>query len=212
MADTIAEAITTLPRTPDLFDTMDDEDFRDFVGDHLGPDEPAALWNLLLNPDLFDRTKEALTDIGANLGVQGANRRAEIHTYRLDCLARGDEGLEDYAAAKAEYDDWRARSGGYRRLVDRRLRQVRSAEKTLRRRQHDAHQARNVDRNREVACRLTIGVLQHRRTMLQAGITPDDHDVALWRLLDELTIAAGGRDVTLAEAVEYGFWTVREGE
>lgn len=196
----------------ELFAGMDDEAFREFIGARLGPSEPRELWDALLHPDTLPRTKEALLQIQEQTNRHITDRKAEITTLRLESMAVSDVPSLEYVQAKAEFDDWSRRAKAYRQLLNRRVRDVQSTEGKARRRAHEDHQARNHDRSRAIATRLTLAIYQHRATSLALDIKPEPHDRELWALLDELTIELAQQELTLAEAVEYGYWAPRTGE
>lgn len=194
------------------FAAMTDEDLKAFIEPRLGPEEPQALWEALLSPEVVDRTVGVLADLLRGVNLQVNTRREDLKTLQLKSVHGGQDDLAVFLDAKAEFDQWKRRVNGYRSLAERRFRQANTAARSAKRTAHNRHQAKNQDRHRAVASRLAIAVLRHREESLDADIKPEPHDRDLWALLDELTVECGNEMVTLAQAIEYGYWVVREGE
>ena len=187
---------------------LDEDRFADLVLNNLGHEAPANLWDLLAGPDLCARTGRVLNAQVKELEAQSADRRAALDALRAECFAEGPPGKDRYFAEKAAVDEWRVRMRRYRRLIDRRLQQVRAG----RREAHVVHQARNHSEARTLASKLACAIVEHQRACLAAGITPEVHDRRLWSLLDSLTATFSGEALTLREALDAELWTARPDE
>lgn len=188
---------------------MSDPDLTDFLSTHLGTDEPDELWEALLSPDSVIRVQDLLIAIQSDVNRQLQTRKAELATARLESQASG-EVLPEFLDLKAEYDDWRRRATGFRDMVSRRVRQAQAASRAAKRDRHRAHQASMTDEYKNAAAELTKAIWRHRQACLDADLKPEPHDVKLWEVLDVLTVERGQGRLSLAELVEYGFWTVEE--
>lgn len=193
-----------------LLAMMDREQFGNFVGERLGPEEPAALWSALLAPAVLPRTEEALIRIQEQTNDLLEARKEALRTLQLETITEGEEALGAYTAAKREYDGWARRTKAYRRLLNNRIRQTRAVKQRHRKEAHEQHQAHNRDRHRVIASKLALAVHKHKATSIDLDIKPEPHDRELWRLIDELTIQTNRRDLTLTEAIEYGHWTAED--
>jgi hypothetical protein len=68
---------------------------------------------------------DALVLLKRTVELQFSRRRAELETFRQECLQKGPSGKSAFFTKKAEHDEWRAKAMGYASAVERRLKHVR---------------------------------------------------------------------------------------
>jgi hypothetical protein len=158
---------------------MDDREFRTFVLEHLGRNEPDRVWRALTDPEVVLDTTEVLRE-----------KCAEVtEAARVPGIDR----------------ELRGRRERFLRLVQFRLGQVREA----RRVRHQQLALERRDEFEVLARTLALAVNAHRLACVAADLAPEPHDVALWDLLDDLRLPGDGdhaESLTLAEAVLRGIW------
>jgi hypothetical protein len=142
---------------------LDDDAFRRLVGDHLGPEEPARLWEAFTHPDLYYRTRAALKGRAGQMQAMRDNRQ--------------------------ENRPWTPGRAGYLNLVNQRLHQL----GMLRQDMHELHKQQRRDGDREALACLAAAVELHRLECKAAGMAPEPHDQRLWSLLEDLVVAEDGR-------------------
>jgi hypothetical protein len=139
--------------------------------------------------------------------AQLALKNANLNAVRAEGQARGEEGRQAYFAAVNEAADWRRRTQGFQRLIQRRLALVKSrmprgpaqppspygSGLSMRARLH----------YRDALAELTRAVAEHQRKVLNGDGTEDDDEV-LWRHLSEVTAIDGnGNELPLTEWLQY---------
>lgn len=104
---------------PALLLAMSSEDFAKLVADSIGPETDARVWDALTHPSVIARTRTCLGSLHADVLSQLALKNANLHAIRAEGQARGKEGKQDYFAAVDESADWRRRTQGFLRLIQR---------------------------------------------------------------------------------------------
>lgn len=179
-------------------------DFRSLVAAHLGREESPELWGLLLHPYVVARTHEALTAKYRDVEDQLAERRAGMESFRQDCFARGAEGKAEWFTAERDYQEWRRRSLGFRRIVNARLREAKdvlskaqpfNVKGAL---QNPPNAARKI-RQLETVFALAWAIHEHREQCIAEDITPEPHDRELWDVLDSAEVETSYGRTTVAK-------------
>lgn len=163
---------------------MEDDDFEKFVKSNISQGSPAKVWDVLLDPDVAHRTKATLAGMLTSV-------RGQLETYRVDPSTNTAE--------------WAKSASRFYMMATRRQAQAKTA---VREAQHlfDEDQRREA---RHVLRKLAVGVNAHRLACIAADLTPEPHDLELWKLFDELTLPANDRgadEVSLALLVTSGAW------
>lgn len=169
-------------------------DFQTLVAKNLDRIKHANLWELLTHPALVRRTHNVLTALYRDVEDQLAERRAEMESYRQECYEQGEPGKEEWYRAEGEHQHWRRRAIGYRRVVNRRLRETKELVTTGQAVPSPPDPTRKV-RQLDTVFRLAWAIEQHRTQTLERGLVPDDHDVALWRCLESVLVDTAGDGV-----------------
>lgn len=177
---------------------LPEPDFQTLIEKNLDRAKQPKLWDLLTHPYLVRRTHSVLTGLYRDVEDQLAERRADMESYRQECYGRGDEGRAEWFHAEGEHQGWRRRAIGYRRMVNRRLRETKSLVTTGKTAPLPPNPDRKI-RQLETVFRLAWAINQHRTRTLDQGVIPDEHDVALWRSLDQVAVdTAGDGQMTVA--------------
>jgi hypothetical protein len=163
------------------------EHFQTLVEKNLGQEAPAQLWPLLLRPEVVARTHSALVHRHHDLEGQLAERNARMEVLRQECHDRGARGKQDWFVANAEHQEWRGRALSYRRLIGTRMIQTKRLLNSATPVSKPRNPAKRV-KQAETIFRLAWAIREHRDEGLELGIIPDEHDVALWRALDQLRV------------------------
>lgn len=177
---------------------LPDDTFRNIVENNLGNDAPAGLWPQLLHPDVVRRTHSVLSARHRDVEDQLAVRAAEMKSFRQECFARGPDGKAAWFEADGEYQRWKRRAIGYRRLISARLAETKRALSSATPPPRPANPTKKT-RQIDTVFQLAWAIHQHRQQCLNQGIVPDDHDVALWRALDRIRVDTSGGPITVAE-------------
>jgi hypothetical protein len=162
---------------------LSDDEFIDYVEEHLDPSGPSGDWTMLLSDDLLDRTAQALADLRRDLDRTCAEIGAE--------------------ATRNEFVSWKR--DVYRPTLDH-LKVRRDSVVDRKRRNHLAFSERQVREARGLVARLATGIQEHRLAALASGFAPEPHDRALWALLSQLSMEFQKTSLTLDEAIGRGFW------
>lgn len=192
---------------------MGDEQLADFIARHLGPDEPDEIWDALTQPGVTERSRSVLTSLMSDVNNQLATEAA-----RMDALPRLEP--EEYRRIRREHSARRARMLGFKRLAERRLRQVKDAEAASRRQKlpdqagrakqvqtdHAALMERHARAHRDAVRLLALAINTHRQAVITAGITPEKTDLDLWAVLDDVSVPYQGGSATVAEMLTEGPW------
>ncbi len=116
----------TLPPAEALRSLAPDE-FEQLLLSVLGPEVNPAIWDTLTEASVIARTKECLTGIIADLNNQFNQAKTDLEIYHDKCHQMpGPEGKKAWFDALRVDNEWRNRTIGFRRLVDRRLSLVKS--------------------------------------------------------------------------------------
>lgn len=177
-------------------------DFKLLIEKNLERDDQPRLWEMLLHPHLVRRTHAVLTGAYRDVEDQLAERRADMEGYRQECHQRGPDGKAAFYQAEGEHQNWRRRALGYRRIVNRLLREAKAELPTTTTppRPPEARKIRHLD----TVFRLAWAIQSHRNECLEQGIVPDEHDIDLWRSLDQIAVetAADGQ-MSVAQFLAY---------
>lgn len=119
-----------------------------------------------IEQDLY-ALQDALQDVVLSIEEQLAARKAEAGTFHSKCLDSGDDGRTEWFHFKNDYEEWRSKAVGFKRHVDRTLRDV----KRKIRERHD--EGRQQD--------LWEAIRDHFEASKAADLEPDPHDIALWK-------------------------------
>ena len=188
---------------------MAEKDFGELIGSHLGS-EHAGLWELLLDPSLVERTRNVLSGKYSELVSLMGSRKAELEAYQQKCFKRGREGRQDYFAARGEYQAWKSRTLGYKRLLEVRMSEAKAAGVAAYKATHGKGEARKQSAVSAVV-ELGRAIVRHRRASREADIRPELHDEELWQALEriEFQTASGGisvakllKDISVRQAEE----------
>jgi hypothetical protein len=178
---------------------MGDEQLCDFIGRHLGQDEPAEMWGFLMSPEVVTRTRSALTILLNDVNLQIAAESA-----RMDSLPRMSPA--GYQQERREHSTRRGRALGYKRHLERRLRQVKDAEQAARQARHSGYMADRDAPCREAARKLAVAIAAHRDAVIASGVTPEKSDVDLWAVLTEARVPYYDGFAPVAELLADGAW------
>lgn len=182
---------------------MSEEDFSELVANNLHRSQ-SELWKLLHSPQLVHRTSRALGATYSDVCSQLSERKSELDVFRHECHTSGPDGKSRYFAAYSEYQAWKKRVTGYRRLLSTRIAETKSAAVA-------AHNARNYNckpdpnrRKRQVSTVFELGwaIRNHQQASLDAEIKPEAHDIALWDALSTIEIETASGPVTVAEMLD----------
>ena len=187
MTDTRGPGAGNTPAATELA-TMDPEAFGQYVRDHLGPDADPAVWDTLTEPPVIARTKTYLGALHADIQSQVNQANQELEVIRAECLQRGPEGKQDWFDAKADQAQWRQRTAGFRRLVERRIAFVRSRAAQAPRPEPSPPGLTKTARvhNRAALEQLARAVAEHQRRVL-SGEGDEGDDETLWACLTTIT-------------------------
>lgn len=188
---------------------LHDDTFHTLIENSLDRDERPALWDLLLHPQMVHRTHGMLSGAFRDIEDQLAQRRADMDSFRQECFAQGQAGKGAWFSAWGEYQEWRQRAIGYRRILQRRLTESKSALRGVttppRPRQPQPPPAANPGRKirqMQTVFRLAWVISEHRTETLDQGIVPDEHDVELWRALDLIEVDTTDGPITVAQFLD----------
>lgn len=211
--------------TTDTIAELDDRAFRKFVTDRIFHDADPAAWDLLLSGDLLWRTGALLTALRVQVEGELCRREGQNDADYLEHRTRGSSGRADWLARNSEYQAWRRRAVGFKRMVERRQLQAKEARRAVAQEQQDPELkarvqrlAEEADHYRDAVRRLAVKVHEHQALTASSGRCPEQHDYDLWRLLDELTVLVSkGRGQVPLRRMLQAYWfettpaTVAEG-
>ena len=190
-------------------DAMDADGFRELVARNLGQDADSTLWKALTAPTVIHRTRSVLGSLDSDLLAQLAQANTERKEEKARCMELGYAGRQQYADAEAEQANWKRRILGYRRLVLRRIEEVRHAARALAAADRAASpppapgtgKAARMH-NRAALERLARAVLQHQQAVLSGeGDEGDDED--LWATVDRVTAMCLRGELPLKQWLTY---------
>jgi hypothetical protein len=192
---------------PAVIAAMDYDMFNELVTRSLGRDAPEGLWDMLTEAPLLTRTRDCLAALRTDLQTQQAEANAQMEQLRVESLTGGDEGEQEYLAAKAADAEWRTRLTRYKRLLDRRMALVKSKTPAPVRQERAPYgpgltiTARK--HNRRALEQLARAVIAHRGAVL-GGDGDDGDDDTLWESLDTITAITGdGEERPLTEWLKF---------
>ncbi len=194
---------------------MPPDDFNAFIRENIGnaflADDNRRLWAVLTDPRVVGATVQALTDAFRDIEDQLARAKARMVVTRQECFEMGPQGKQRWFTALKEHEEWRSRALGYRSILQRAMseaKRTRLAHLTASEPPgtvtpagvapppNPAKRRRNLD----ALFRLAYAVDKHRQQCEAEGITPEVHDLELWRKLDDITTQSASRgDISLAE-------------
>jgi hypothetical protein len=181
------------------------ENFELLIENNLGQEASPELWDTLLHPLVVRRTFAFLNDRFRDVEDQLAERRAGIEAIRQQCHEMGPDGKERYFAANGEYQEWRRRAIGYRRVLGARLRETKEALGSARPHKapgaapNPANPTRRI-RQLETVFRLAWAIHEHQQQSRAEDIKPEPHDLALWRALEEIEVEASSAGLVTVAA------------
>jgi hypothetical protein len=179
---------------------MSDEDFAAVIRAAIPHSADPATWDALTSSSVIARTKLALTAIHLDVESQ-----LSLASARFEA-ARGD-GWQAYTDVKAEHADWRHRALGFRRILQQRLRQVKSRMPAPVPHQ-PAEPGQSRRRFASALEELARAIAAHRDHVLHSDGTNDDADDEsddnLWDCLDLVLLPDGhGGEQSLASWLAY---------
>jgi len=161
---------------------------RQHIQEVLSDDEE---WEALLHPALVTTTFAALTGLMMDIDSQLGQRRS-LQGARTVGLTKAEA-----APLKAEYESWRTRALGFRRLILGRMDLAKLViAECQRQRQEPGYtppgqpttpNAKRGNHNTQSLYRLAQAVLHHREQTRDAGLVPAPHDEQLWQKLRTLS-------------------------
>lgn len=180
---------------------LDNDDFQTLVRNSLGKEAPELLWKLLASPILARRTYGALTAVYTDVCGQIGERAAEWDAYRIECRQRPD-GKQAWFDGIAEYNSWRRRALGYRRLLSRRIGEIKQALPSAAPRAQKPQSSMSATKRvrlMETIFKLGWAIREHQQQCRAADIIPEKHDTDLWEALDNIEVQTNDGLVTVAE-------------
>lgn len=184
-------------------------DFAAYVREHVG-DEDDDLWDALFDPKVAHTTKGILTALNTDIEGQLGQRKAKLEAYQNECFLLGQDGRQIYFDALAEYNVWKRRAIGFKRIVARRIEEARSAvmkassHRYTPRGESPPPNPTKIQHNIRSLFELAYAVHQHRNACLAANIIPERHDMTLWEMLDSCSaFSARSGAQTLSEWLEH---------
>lgn len=188
---------------------MDPETFSAYIRDRIGADADPEEWEALTSAPVIARTKAALGSLDRDLLGQLSEANRVLEEVRSQGHELGEEGRETYFRVKGAQADWRRRVTGFRRLVLRRMAQVRDCTAMQQAQRAAANPPappgwgkRARIHNRKALEQLARAVQAHQRAVLNGG--DEDDDEALWDALESITaMTARAGELPLAEWLEY---------
>lgn len=201
---------------------LEQETFARIISDNVAPDDAARpgveisgrreLWKILTEPLIIGRSFQALSSMLRNLDDQLAARKSSLDAFEQQCFAQGHEGKQRWFNAKREHEEWRHRTLGYKRIVQRRYEEV----KAIRQQQLNTNPVLRAAarfgtvpnepkkrNNYDALFRLAYAVAKHRDNTSEEGLLPTPHDVELWYAMDRIEVCTSGdKMMTLADWVE----------
>lgn len=181
---------------------LSDENFRLLVENNLGQEASTDLWTTLLHPLVVRRTFNLLTDRFRDVEDQLAERRARIDVFQQECHDMGPDGKAEYFAARGEYQEWRRRAIGYRRVLGARLRETKAvlfqAERlpTKGTKPKPSNPRRRI-RQMETVFRLAWAIHEHQQHSQREDIRPEPHDLDLWQVLETTLVETSDGQLTV---------------
>lgn len=182
------------------------EDFRALIENNLGEEDQPALWVLLVDPYVVRATYTALTTVYNDVCDQMAIRAAGMDAFKSECHDRGPAGKREYFEALGDYNAWRHRVLGYKRLVSRRIAEVKgllpkAQNPPAREKQAPAPP---MDAARKVRLMSTIFKLgqaidRHRQASHDADINAEPHDLDLWEALEQIEVQTADARISVAQ-------------
>ena len=191
---------------PAILAAMDHDAFNELIRNSIGTKTDPAIWDVLTHRLVIARTKGCLSALHQDVLNQLSTANSELEDMRADCFRRGDEGKQQFYDAKSAQAEWRQRTAGFRRLLERRMALVRSRSHALAAAKPPnppgfAKSARI--HNRDALEKLARAVVEHRRAVT-SGDGDEGDDETLWDCLTSITAMAGQRGaMPLAEWLEF---------
>lgn len=183
---------------------LSNENFQILIENNLGQEAASELWEILLHPHVVRRTFDFLNARFRDVEDQLAERRAGIEAVQQDCHQMGPDGKAEFFVAKGEYQEWRRRAIGYRRILGARLREAKAVlnhaqpYKSPGAAPNAPNPARKI-RQLETVFKLAWAIHEHRERSLDEDIKPEPHDVALWAALEQIEVETSDGPVTVAD-------------
>lgn len=192
---------------------MPTSEFVAFVRDNVGNEEEEEVWGALLAPQLAQAARDALIVINRDLEAQLGQRKAKLDAFQNECFSRPN-GRGEWFEEQGKYNNWKARTIGFKRIVLRRLEEAKqAAAQANREAAPHRYQAKGqvaqpnvtkIRHNIRSLFDLAWAVHQHRQACLQLDILPEAHDLKLWGMLDTVTAYSAERGAQpLSEWLEH---------
>lgn len=159
---------------------LDDQGFEKVVLRHAHPPtRDARVWAALLNPDVIERTTEAL--VACHARNRRATRRKNRQMAELEaaCRTQGARGQAQWADAKNEHEARTRAAKNFERMVGDAIAEVNDV-CTMR------QQGSSATRYRHQLDSALRAISQHKNASEESAITPEPHDHALWNVLHTL--------------------------
>lgn len=165
----------------------------------------APLWARLLEADLVVRTEAALQRAWDRNAAAIERRRQEwIRSTEARVGAKVD--ATEWQLAQNDFHDWCARAEKFAAVVGKALQEVqRAARKHIR--DHGGQAGDSVHYRRQLQT-VAAAIRDHRAALDEAEVIAENHDIALWSVLDAVTVpdGRGGQDTTLTAMFDEQIW------
>lgn len=181
--------------------TLKDADFEALLVRHLRPsDRSDRIWQILMAPEVLERTHEALDIVHRRTKAVMDAKSAELEVFRAQCDRLGPAGRRLWNEGRPE------RMASFRE-TERFLATVEEAQVQVGHRVRRANvrvedSGQRIRRLLPALRTLVDHVLQHEDEMSD---DPSQADEGLWEILDETKVIVEGKVMTLRQAHESGW-------
>lgn len=188
----------------DLLAALDETAFSEFVRSAISPAPDTEVWAALTGPKAVRRTLLVLTALNLDVEGQLASRKAGMDDFQAQCWASGASGRSAWFEGKREYDEWRRRALGWRRMVQRQMMFAkRHAAAAAPARVPNPQKAESRKHNHDVLLDLARAVVRHQQRVQNGEDAGPEDDEALWSKLTSLTVMSRAGDMPLGEWVGF---------
>lgn len=175
--------------------TMSDTAVWGLIEDRLGMEHD---WSNLYTGDNVTVLRSVLTAHIVDLNLQFSEQNAHMDVLHEDCLSEGVEGKRRFFQERAEHRAWKASATYFKRLMERRLAEVRRLDDIHRRSLHAQNESERAQQSRDLIRRLAVAIAGHQDATSRDG-GPSKADLELWMVLDRERVPVGGREASLTE-------------